>query len=494
MTSKKPELGSKSASQTAPTEMESKHIHLIGVAGTGMGALAGLLKQAGYRVTGSDTAFHPPIGPALKAWGVETRPGWDPANLDPAPDLVIVGNVARRDNAEARYAIDQGIPYESMPGALERLFLKDRPSFVIAGTHGKTTTTSLTAFLLHALGRRPGFLVGGIPLDFGESFALGAPDAPFVIEGDEYDSAFFEKSPKFLRYAPDAAILSSAEYDHVDIYPDETSYLSAFERFIEIIPSEGLLIAFAGDARVRELAKRARARVYFYATDRDETGEVDPDFLIAKGAAGQFELFGQGSLLGRGQTSMSGLHNLRNIAASLALVSLAGGVDLRAAIDAVSRFRGVKRRQELRGIAQGVRVYDDFAHHPTAVLETLRGLRELHPEGKLIAAFEPRSATASRKLHQEDYPAAFAPASKTILAPVGRPEIPDDERLDRESIAAAIRAEGGEAYTPEDDEATLQAILRDVEPGDTIAIMSNGPFYGIHERVLAALTALERRP
>lgn len=493
MTSKKPELRSESANPNAPAQLESQHIHLIGVAGTGMGALAGLLKQAGYRVTGSDTAFHPPIGPALEAWGVETRPGWDPKNLEPAPDLVIVGNVSRRENPEARYAIDSGIPYDSMPGALERFFLSDRPSFVVAGTHGKTTTTSLTAFLLHALGGDPGFLVGGIPLDFGESFALGAPNAPFVIEGDEYDSAFFEKSPKFLRYAPDAAILTSAEYDHVDIYPDEESYLEAFRRFIALLPPDGYLIAFAGDPRVRELAKEARSAVYFYATDRDDTGGLAPDFLIAKGAAGQFELFGQGSLLGRGRTSLTGLHNLRNIAASLALVSLAGGVDLRAAIDAVTRFGGVKRRQELRGIAQGVRVYDDFAHHPTAVLETLQGLRELHPEGKLIAAFEPRSATASRKTHEADYPAAFAPATRTILAPVARAEIAPEERLDREVIARAIRAAGGEAHVPQDEDETIQAILREVAPGDTIVLMSNGPFYGIHDRILAALTALDLR-
>src|SRR5690606_34238048 len=248
------------------------HVHLIGVAGTGMGALAGLLVKAGYRVTASDTAFYPPIGPSLERCAVETIRGWSPNHLVPAPDFVVVGNVCRKDNPEARFAIDEGIPYDSMPGAIERLFLSKRKSLVVAGTHGKTTSTSLVAWLLSDGGLDPGFLVGGIPANFGESFALGHDGGPFVIEGDEYDSAFFEKTPKFFRYRPHAVMLTSIEHDHVDIYPDEAAYVDAFRGLVARIPEDGHLVAYAGDPKVREVAKGARCAVTFYAAEGDDTG------------------------------------------------------------------------------------------------------------------------------------------------------------------------------------------------------------------------------
>jgi len=469
------------------------HVHLIGVAGTGMGALAGLLRKAGHRVTGSDTAFYPPIGPALAAWGVEAMEGFDAAHLEPRPDLVVVGNVCRKENVEARAAIDGGIPYTSMPGAIETLFLAERPGFVVAGTHGKTTTTALLAYLLHAVGKDPGFLVGGIPKDFGESFRLGAPNAPFVIEGDEYDSAFFEKSPKFWRYKPHAAILTSIEHDHVDIYPTMDSYRAAFVEFVKRIPPDGLLVAWAGDPEVRAIAKEARCTVRFYAVEGDDCGDVTPVWSALPAPAEQgmmpFDLFFGGSACGRVMSPLPGRHNIRNAVAAIALGSEGAGAGVQQLTRALPAFGGIKRRQELRGTADGVRIYDDFAHHPTAVRETIAALRAKHPQSRVIATFEPRSATASRKTHQDEYPGAFLFADHSVLAPVGRAEIADADKLDVAAIAAQIRAQGGSAETPADVDSVVRACVGAARPGDVILVMSNGAFGGIHEKLLIALAA-----
>ncbi len=469
-----------------------KHVHLIGVAGTGMGALAGLLRKAGHRVTGSDTAFYPPMGDKLAQWGVEAKRGFLAEHLEPAPDLVVVGNVCRRDNPEARAAIDGGLPYLSMPGALEQLFLADRQSFVVAGTHGKTTTTALVTQLLRAAGRDPGFLLGGVPQDLPESFGLGAADSPFVIEGDEYDSAFFEKQPKFFRYRPFAAIITSVEHDHIDIYPTIESYRAAFAGFVERIPADGLLVAYAGDPEVRKLAAHARCRVSFYALDGDDTGDVVPVWLAAAAPAvgnqQPFDLFFGGSSCGRVHSPLSGAHNIRNAVAAIALCAEGANVAVQQLARSLSQFRGVKRRQELVAVADGVRIYDDFAHHPTAVRETLRGLRARHPDGKVIAVFEPRSATASRKLHQDVYAAAFESADWTILAPVGRLEIAAAERLDVSTIAEHIAATGKRAEAAPDHDSIVRSLLEQTHAGDTVVIMSNGDFKGVLERVIAGLT------
>lgn len=484
------------------------HVHLIGVAGTGMGALAGLLQRAGHRVSGSDVAFHPPMGDALARWGIETRRGWDPANVADRPDLVVVGNVCRRDNPEARAAIDGRLRTTSMPGAIEELFLSDRDGWVVAGTHGKTTTTALLAFLLDRIGRDPGLLVGGIPKDWGESFRVGdaAGRAPFVLEGDEYDSAFFEKTPKMWRYKPRAAILTSLEHDHVDIYPDAASYRAAFEGFVDRIPERGTLVAYAGDPEVRAVAARARCRVVFYALATDDTGGVEPTWvaapIAAQGGMQPFDLFVGGTSCGPLLSPMIGAHNVKNAVAAIALVAEATNVDTRGAAhgattsvqelaSALRAFSGVRRRQDLLGEARGVRVYDDFAHHPTAVRETLSALRARHPEGALIAAFEPRSATACRSLHQLGYEDAFHAADLAILAPLGRATIPEGERLDVDAIAAAIRARGGDALAAPDLDAALAAVVLRARPGDTVVLMSNGDFGGLHDRVLAALALPE---
>jgi UDP-N-acetylmuramate: L-alanyl-gamma-D-glutamyl-meso-diaminopimelate ligase len=472
--------------------VSDKHVHMIGVAGTGMGALAGLLKQAGHRVTGSDVAFYPPMGDKLREWGVELRAGYRAEHVADHPDLVVVGNVCRRDNPEARAAIDGGLAYVSMPGALETLFLADRHSIVVAGTHGKTTTTALVTHLLRVAERDPGFLLGGVPRDFPESFALGHPGGAFVIEGDEYDSAFFEKQPKFFRYRAERVILTSVEHDHVDIYPTMDAYRAAFAGLIDRIPNDGLLVAHAGSAEVRALAAKARCPVRYYALAGEDTGDVAPVWLAApapaEGDVQPFDLFFGGSSCGRVYSPLSGLHNVLNAVAAFAVCAEGEGLGVTALARSLSSFRGVKRRQELLAVADGVRVYDDFAHHPTAVRETLRGLRARHPGGKLVAVFEPRSATASRKTHEDAYIEAFDAADAVWLAPVGRKEIASSERLDTAAVAQALRARGTAAEAPADHDALLAGLLAQLGPGDLAVLMSNGDFAGLHDRLIAALT------
>ena len=462
------------------------HVHLIGVAGTGMSALAALLVEAGHRVSGSDTAFDPPVGPYLEGLGIQCLEGWQSSNLAANPNLVVVGNVCRRDNPEAQEAMTRGLPTVSMPGALAEHVLSRRKPLVIAGTHGKTTTSTLLAYLLQQAGTDAGFFIGGIPLNFERSSRLGTEGAPFVIEGDEYDSAFFEKVPKFWSYRPAAAILTSIEYDHVDIFPDADAYVSAFRKFVALLPKDGWLFAWAGDPLVREVASAAPCKVRFYALDGDECGDIQPMWLGMLAPGGAMDLFGGGSLCGRANLPLVGRHNARNTVAALAMASEAAGAPLDRLIAALPGFLGTKRRQELVGITNGVHVYDDFAHHPTAVKETLAGFKE-RARGKLIAVFEPRSATASRRLHQEAYPAAFGPADVCILAPVGRSEIAAEEKLDTHAIAEAITNRGDQACACASVEEAVDAAAAAAKPGDTIVVMSNGRFEDAPDRILLAL-------
>lgn len=485
------------------------HVHFIAVAGTGMGALAGLFKEAGHDVSGSDVAFHPPMGPALERWGIRLYTGFDPAHLTPRPDLVVIGNVCRSTNLEARAAIDGGIPYTTMAHALADHLLAGRAPLVVAGTHGKTTTSAMCAWLLHEAGRDPGFLIGGLPKNFDASFRvprqpavrglplaqeLGGPRraVPFVVEGDEYDTAFFEKTPKFWHYRPEVAIITSIEHDHIDIYPDEPSYLAAFRGFVERVPEGGLIVAAANDPRVVEIVTgSARAEVAWFALEGDDTHGQPPHWLAAPAGAdagGQsFDLYAGGVLAGRAALRVPGLHNARNALAALAAAAQGYGAPISTLLPALARFEGVRRRQDLLFELRGVRVYDDFAHHPTAVDETLRALRTRHPRGRLWAVFEPRSATACRALHQDAYARAFGAADRVILAPLGRSEIPAGERLDLDRLAAELRAAGKDAEAAPSVEAIVHAIASGARPGDTIALLSNGAFGGIYEKLRAAL-------
>jgi UDP-N-acetylmuramate: L-alanyl-gamma-D-glutamyl-meso-diaminopimelate ligase len=489
-------------------EARSMKIHVVGVAGTGMGALAGLLTELGHDVSGSDVAFDPPIGPALAEWGVKTRLGFDPAHLSPAPDLVVIGNVCRPHNPEARAAIDSGLPYTHIAGALDRFVLEGTSPLVVAGTHGKTTTTSLAAWLLEATGHQPGFLIGGLPKNFPRGFRaprraserrLPSGDKPsrrpaFVIEGDEYDTAFFEKTAKFLHYRAEVVILTSIEHDHIDIYPTLESYLEAFEKLLKKLPENALVIANAADPLVRQVVDSALGEapnIAWYALEAEDTGGKPPHWLAAPAgfseAGTTFDLFAGGVLAGRYILPMPGRHNLRNAVAALAAAAQGYGAKLKELGPALGRFQGVRRRQDLIGAPRGISVYDDFAHHPTAVRETLRALRQKHPKGRLIAVFEPRSATACRNLHQREYTECWNDADAILFAPLGRDNLPPEERLDLAEIVEELGKRGRTAQQMPSVAAIVEELSRLAEPGDTVALLSNGAFGGIYAKLLATL-------
>jgi len=477
-------------------------VHLVGVSGTGMGALAALLVEAGHEVSGSDVAFDPPIGPALQALGVRCAQGYDAAHLEDRPDLVVVGNAIRRENPEAVAAERLGLTRVSMSGALREHFLARRRPLVVAGTHGKTTTSAMCAWLLSRAGFDPGWFIGGIPKGLDRGAAIGSTRvrpgvgrAPFVVEGDEYDAVFWHKQPKFLDYIgvgpDDVAIITSIELDHVDIYPDVASYEAAFRAFVQAVPERGLLVCDARDAGVRDLV-REEARgtpIAWYALERDDTGDVTPTWLgapatVTPDGAQQFDLYVGGMSCGRYALRVPGLHNVRNAVAALAACAEGMGASVTDARAHLASFEGVRRRQDLLGEPGGVRVYDDFAHHPTAVDETLRALRSRHTQGKLWVAFEPRSATACRALHQEAYARAFDAADRVLLAPLGRTNIPEGERLDLGKLAAAL---GEKARVMAGLDEIVDVVVAEAKPGDTVALFSNGAFGGVHGKLLAAL-------
>lgn len=476
-------------------------IHLVGVAGTGMGQLASLLEDAGHDVSGSDVSFDPPMGPALEAAGIRCVPGWKAENIGADLELVVIGNAIRRDNVEAVRAEELGLVRTSMSGALRERFLEGKRPLVVTGTHGKTTTSAMCAWILETGGLEPGFFIGGLPKNFSGGARLAgsrrklvggsAKPAPFVVEGDEYDAVFWHKEPKFLDYidATSTVIITSVEHDHIDIYPTDAVYEAQFVKLVERIGEDGLIVCDARDRRAREIVtKHAKARTAFYALDGDDTGDVTPTWLgamvPAERGAQPFDLFLGGSAGGRFALKVPGAHNVRNAIGALAACAEGFGVDIEKARAALASFEGVRRRQDLIGAPRGISVYDDFAHHPTAVDETLRALRSRHPGGALWAVFEPRSATACRNLHQTEYETAFRAADHVLFAPLGRTNIPEAERLDVAKIAHAI---GAHAEASPSVDAIMQKLIAEAKPGDTIALLSNGAFGGIHQKLLAAL-------
>lgn len=486
-------------------EVRPMHIHIVAVAGTGMGALAGLLKELGHDVSGSDVAFDPPMGPALESWGVRCLKGFDPAHLDPAPDLVIVGNVCRKDNPEVVAAIARGLRYTHIAGALAEFVLDGCSPLVVAGTHGKTTTTAMAAHLLEACGFAPGFLIGGLPKNFPRSFRaatvvkprLSMGDRPmrkppFVIEGDEYDTAFFEKTAKFLHYRPDVAIITSIEHDHVDIYPSAESYLDAFRKFVALVPESGLIVANAADADVVAVVDaHARAQVAWFALEGENTHGKPPHWLAAPSqldpSGTSFDLYAGGVSCGRLALTVPGLHNLKNAVAAIGAAAQGYGARIADIGAALGRFEGVRRRQDLIGTPRQSFVYDDFAHHPTAVRETLAALRAKHPTGKLFAVFEPRSATACRRMHQDEYTSAFDVADEIILAPLGRSNLPAEEALDLAQLARDLNARGKHARALSSVDEIVAQLAGDVTAGSVVALLSNGAFGGIHGKLLDRL-------
>ncbi len=388
-------------------------VHLIGACGMGMGSLAGLLQEAGHVVSGCDRACEPPMSERLEAWGIDIKVGFDPRHLDDAPDLVVVGNVCRADNPEAVSALERAMQVKSFPQVLGELFLEGRHSVVVAGTHGKTTTAALIAHLLERVGDDPSYLFGGILLSTGKGFRLGKGGV-FVVEGDEYDSAFFDKRPKFVHYRPRTLVLASVEYDHADIYPDEAAYLEAFRKLVDMLPADGVLIACRDYPRVLELAKRSRARVVYYGL---APGDGWCAQNLEHGPGGmRFEARRDGVSIGTASVPLSGEHNVSNSLAALA-VAESLGLELARCLGALETFPGVARRMQERGTVAGITVVDDFAHHPTKVMATVRAARRRYPQAHLVAVFEPRSNTSRRNLFQAKYAEAFDDADEVILVP-----------------------------------------------------------------------------
>lgn len=465
-----------------------RRIHLIGVCGTGMGSFAGMLKAAGHEVTGSDENVYPPMSTQLERWGIEVMAGYRPENLDRArPDLVVVGNVVRAVNPEAAAMRERGLPHVSFPQALGERFIGPRHGVVVAGTHGKTTTSAMLGALLHHAGRDPSFLVGGVTRDFDSNFRLGA-GPHFVVEGDEYDTAYFDKGPKFLHYRPRTAIFTSCELDHADIYRDEAHYESAFERFVDLLPADGFLAACARYESVLRIAGRARCRVETYGVGTGGADWEARDLALAPDGA-RFQLVRRGERLADVLLPVGGAHNVEN-ALGVAAAATALGLAPAEIAAGLAAFRGVKRRQEVRGTAGGVTVIDDFAHHPRAVKETLAAIRGRFPGGRILAAFEPRSNTSRRNLHQRDYASreTWGPAAEVfVLAPAPAASVPEAERLDVEAVAAGLTGAGLPAKTFATVEEMVSAIVAAARPGDVVVAMSNGAFGGIWTRLLEEL-------
>jgi UDP-N-acetylmuramate: L-alanyl-gamma-D-glutamyl-meso-diaminopimelate ligase len=476
-----------------------KHIYLIGICGTAMASLAGLLQLKGHRVSGSDRAAYPPMSDMLRSLGIEIREPFSEANLDPfsagklepRPDLIIVGNAISRGNVELEHVLDERIPFTSAAYVLQEEFLRGRESLVVSGTHGKTTTTSMLAWIYEVASRvdpnfAPSFLIGGVAENFGSSFQLRDSN-PFIIEGDEYDTAFFDKGPKFMHYFPDALILTHVEFDHADIYRDLEAVKTAFKRLVNLVPRRGRIVAFDGAPQVTECTAKALCNVERYGFAADSTWRVT-DLAHREGRT-RWTLLREGALFAELELGMPGEHNALNATAAAAL---AAGQGVPAAVirEALATFESVKRRLEVRAVVDGVTVIDDFAHHPTAIRETLRALRAAYPGSRLWAVLEPRSNTLRRNVFERELVESLSLADRVVLAGVFKQEsIPANERLHPEAVLVALADAGHDAalYAHADD--IVSAIVPELLPGDVVAILSNGGFDGIYEKLPRALQA-----
>lgn len=458
------------------------HIHFMGICGTAMASLAGLLQEQGYKITGSDVNFYPPMSTQLETLKIPVVTGYRAENLSPKPDLVIVGNVISRDNAEAVELMKLSIPYMSLPQAMSEFLIADRHSIVVAGTHGKTTTTSLAAWFADRAGLAPGFMVGGIPKNYNQSFQIPLKKH-FVIEGDEYDTAFFDKVPKFIHYKPRSVILTSIEFDHADIYKNLDDVKEAFSRLLKLIPQDGLLIYNEEDKNICDILHHCRSQKISFGSQKSADVQIVKNQPVREGL--YFSLRYEGKVLDY-FLPMFGSYNAWNAAAVFALAkSLNWSVDVDAAFRS---FLGVKRRQELIGEPNGIQIIEDFAHHPTAVEKTISTFRDRPGVGKIHAVFEPRSATSRRNIFQKEYAQAFSAADWTYIArPFAQDKIPPEQRFSSEKLVADIEAQGKRAFLCQDVAEIILQIRKNVHPGDTILVMSNGGFDGIYQKLLTTL-------
>jgi UDP-N-acetylmuramate: L-alanyl-gamma-D-glutamyl-meso-diaminopimelate ligase len=463
----------------------TRRVHFIGVCGTAMATLAAMLKARGLAVQGSDHGMYPPMSEFLAAEGIRTFDAYRADQITKDIDLVVVGNAISRGNVELEAVLDGRIRYVSMPEAIREYFLWDARSIVVAGTHGKTTTASMVAWLLTSAGRDPSALIGGIAANLGRSYRLGG-GPEFVIEGDEYDSAYFDKTAKFLKYRPDIAVVCNLEYDHADIYPDMESLRTAFRRFVNLVPQGGLVVIGGDSPEAARLRAASPAPVETIGlSDGVDWQATD---IQQGGGRTAFAVTHRGAALGRFEMAPMGEHNVRNAVAAMA-VGRAVGLSDEAIRVGLASFEGVRRRLELRGQARGVAVYDDFAHHPTAILETIRALRASEAGRRVWAIFEPRSATSCRRVFQADFARAFADsgADEILVAPVFRQSLPEAERLSIDQLIADLTAAGRHARAPGSTEEIVRLVAAEARNGDLVLVMSNGGFDGIHDRLLAGL-------
>ena len=485
---------SQSEKETTPVELKPElngrpeklsRIHLMGVCGTGMASLAGMLKEQGYGVTGSDANVYPPMSLLLEGLKIPVFNGYDPANLVPEPDLVIVGNVITRANPEAVELSRRSLPYLSFPQAVRQFAIADKKAIVISGTHGKTTTSSLIAWILETAGMDPSFMIGGIPRNFETNFKLGK-GRYFVIEGDEYDSAFFDKGPKFLHYNPTYTILTSIEFDHADIYRDLDHVIGSFRKLMDLMPMDGYLIANGDDETIFREINRSKCQVVTYGFGRVNDWRIthmrDSEKLtVIKVARG-------GQVPETFETPLFGRHNVSNCLSAVALAD-ALGVPAETLARALRTFKGVKRRQEILGEKNGIVVMDDFAHHPTAVKETIQAVKQKYSDRRLVVVFEPRSNSSRRNIFQEQYAESFHDGDVMMIRePAMMEKIPMAERFSAKQLVSDLGKRGLEAHCFADTDLLLGNLLSRVKAGDMVLIMSNGGFDDLHQRFLSAMT------
>jgi UDP-N-acetylmuramate: L-alanyl-gamma-D-glutamyl-meso-diaminopimelate ligase len=466
-----------------------RHIHIMGICGTGMAALAGMLKTSGFNVTGSDSGVYPPMSDFLKRQGIQAASRYGPLNLVPRPDLVIVGNVITRRNPEAHGLAEAAIPYLSFPQALAHFFISSRTSLVVAGTHGKTTTSSLLASALHRADLAPSFMIGGIVREFDANFRLG--NGPhFVVEGDEYDTAFFDKGSKFLHYLPKIAIITSVEFDHADIFADLEAIKRSFRKFVALLPKDGLIVAHLDDPNVAEIVADAPCEVQGYGLSPELAWSL-ADVRADQGMT-RFQVRHNGQDWAEMAVRLPGRHNCLN---SLAVTAVLQRLGLRQEqiSNGLTNFGGVKRRQEVRGIEAGIIVIDDFAHHPTAVRETLDALKAAYTGQRLVTVFEPRTNSSRRSIFQQDYVNAFDAADLIIIRePIPLDNVPADELFSSTQLAADLQKRGLNARTFANTDAILDHLMTTLKNGDVAAILSNGGFDNIHSRLLEKLGAVKK--
>jgi len=467
------------------------HYHLIGICGTAMASLAGMLQARGHRVTGSDENVYPPMSTMLEGIGIGLMQGYDVTHLDPAPDCVVVGNAIPRGNPEVEAVLDRRLLYRSLPEVLKEEFIRGRRSLVVAGTHGKTTTTSLAAWVIDQGGLNPSFMVGGVVQNFGASFHVTDSDY-FIIEGDEYDTAYFDKGPKFMHYLPELAIVNNIEFDHADIYDDLDAVKLAFRRLMNLVPGTGRLIAGWDSPHVREVIASMGSKLFTevetFGLGKEAKWQAR-DIDYSEGMV-RFRVFRDGKEWGFFKTSLIGDFNVRNCLAAI-IAADAWGIKVESIASALASFQSVRRRCEVRGEVNGITVIDDFAHHPTAVRETLAALRLKYADRRLVAVFEPRSRTSCHATFQDVYVAAFMPADYVIIS-----QVFDAQRaaemggvLDIAKLIENIAAQNKPAFAITHVDEIVRRLAAELRSGDVVAIMSNGAFGGIHEKLLSALSA-----